>query len=358
MKLEAIDLFCGAGGLTAGLKASGIDVKAGIDIDPACRYAYEANNNAKFINKSVTCLTAEEIRAQYSENSIKILAGCAPCQPFSKYTQGIDKSSDAKWPLLYEFSRLLKETTPDYVTMENVPEVVRHSVYHDFENSLKELGYQVSSSVVMCEEYGIPQSRRRCVLLASKHGKIKLVPPTHKGRLRSVKDAIGNLPEIAAGEADCHDPLHKAATLSALNMARIKHSKPGGTWRDWPDSIRANCHHKSSGKTYVSVYGRMEWNKPSPTITTLCYGYGNGRFGHPTQDRALSLREAAILQTFPKDYEFSKLDAKMDFRTIGRLIGNAVPVRLGEIIGRSILEHAYNHALQAQPAAKKIRQKK
>ena len=133
--------------------------------------------------------------------------------------------------------------------------------------------------------------------------------------------------------------MHQAASLSPLNLKRIKQSKPGGTWLDWDKKLRCLCHRKKSGKSYGGVYGRMEWNKPGPTITTQFYVYGTGRFGHPEQDRALTLREGALLQTFPKKYKFIAPDRVYSLKKLGIHIGNAVPVRLGVIIGRSIKKH-------------------
>lgn len=135
------------------------------------------------------------------------------------------------------------------------------------------------------------------------------------------------------------DPLHQTATLSPTNLLRIRASKPGGTWRDWDPELVATCHRKRSGKTYPSVYGRMSWDEPAPTVTTQFFGFGNGRFGHPEQDRAISLREGAILQSFPKNYRFVKPGEPIHFSILGRLIGNAVPVKLGEAIGRSLVAH-------------------
>lgn len=177
------------------------------------------------------------------------------------------------------------------------------------------------------------------MLLASKHGELTLSPSTAR-RPSTVRAAIAHLPPIVAGSSDSSDALHVACRLSAINMRRIRASVPGGTWRDWDESLRAKCHRKSSGETYPSVYGRMEWDRPAPTMTTQCFGFGNGRFGHPEQDRAISLREAALLQTFPGTYQFVEPGAPIRFNRLGRLIGNAVPVRLGEAIGRSITHHA------------------
>lgn len=340
--IEAVDLFCGVGGLTAGLLQADIVVKAGYDIEEACRFAYEHNNKgAVFINKNVQNVLTEEILSHFSQDSLKLLAGCAPCQPFSNYNQGKDTKQDKKWPLLYAFSKLINEIRPDFVTMENVPEVIRHSVYHDFINNLINLGYHVTAREIFCADYGIPQSRKRHVLIASRLGAIELLQPTHIGHHVTLKDAIGHLPQLKHGEQDLKDPLHKCSKLSPLNLKRIKSSKPGGTWRDWPAHLIAECHKKQSGSTYSAVYGRMEWDKPSPTMTTFCYGYGNGRFGHPDQNRAISLREAAILQSFPNDYQFWP-NKNISIKAVGKMIGNAVPVKLGEIIGKSLTQHLEN----------------
>lgn len=332
-KIEAVDLFCGVGGLTAGLIRAGIKVKAGYDIDAACRYGYEYNNDATFVQKSVADVTADEIESWYSDGVVRLLAGCAPCQPFSTYNNGKDTSMDKKYPLLYHFARLIDEVYPELVTMENVPDVTKHQVYHDFVAKLESLGYQVSAQKVECVKYGIPQDRKRHVILASRIGKIGLIPITHESPV-TVQEAIGHLTPIVAGQRCSEDSLHLSSGLSELNMMRIKASKQGGSWRDWPEELVAECHKKSSGKTYGSVYGRMSWDKPAPTMTTLCTGYGNGRFGHPEQDRAISLREAAIFQTFPEDYQFAE---RINMTAISRMIGNAVPVRLGEVVGMSFL---------------------
>lgn len=338
-QIDAVDLFCGAGGLTRGLLNTGISVRAGYDIDLNCEHAYSRNNDgAQFVAQSVELVKVEDVAAWYRPGRIKLLAGCAPCQPFSTYNQGRDTTTDRKWPLLYSFKKLIEEIQPELVTMENVPDVTKHKVYHDFVESLQGK-YEIWQGTIHCVDYGLPQQRKRHVLLASKLGPISMIPKTHSEPV-SVEKAIGHLPKIIAGKCHPQDPLHRAATLSPINLERIRASEPGGTWRDWPEDLRAPCHRKASGKTYLSVYGRMRGNEPGPTMTTLCYGFGNGRFGHydTKQDRAISLREAAILQSFPDDYEFMPAN-QITFKAVGRMIGNAVPVRLGEIIGLSIQRH-------------------
>jgi len=341
VSISAIDLFCGVGGLTRGLLDAGINVVAGYDIDEACKYPYEKNNKtAVFKTESVAKLTGLQLATFYPECSWRVLVGCAPCQPFSKYTQGLDAAVDEKWGLLHHFARLVGELKPHVVSMENVVELQRHQVYDDFVAALTGFGYQVSAQEVYCPDYGISQHRTRLVLFASLLGPVAIIPPTHKpDEYPTVKEAIGGMPKLKAGAVCSHDPLHRSSSLSKINLRRMQHSKPGGTWRDWPKSLVAKCHRGEKGKTYPSVYGRMEWDKPSPTITTQFFGFGNGRFGHPKQNRGLSLREGAILQSFPRSYQFLPPGGECYFKIIGRLIGNAVPVRLGEIIGNSIRFH-------------------
>jgi len=340
MTVTAIDLFCGAGGLTKGLKNVGINVTHGVDCDGACQYAYEENNKGStFISKSVTEIEDTDINEWFSHANIKLLAGCAPCQPFSKYAS-TRKSDDDKWMLLREFERLITSSKPELVTMENVPQLRTHDVFKKFVNKLNSEGYHIDCKVIACAEYGLPQSRKRLVLVASKLGPINIIPPQlTPSQFKTVASAIRHLPPIGAGEKHIADPLHYSASLSPINLKRIKASKPGGTWRDWPENLRAPCHAKDSGSTYASVYGRMEWSKPSPTMTTQSYGYGNGRFGHPEQNRALSLREIAILQSFPDDYEFFAPGLDLSTRAVCTMLGNAVPVRLGEVIGETFMQH-------------------
>ena len=341
--IAAVDLFCGVGGLTYGLENAGIPVKLGVDLDEKCSFAIENNSSATFLAKDIKSLTASEVSSALDGAEIKVLAGCAPCQPFSTYAQSAkskrsesskqDKGSD--WRLLLEFGRIIRETEPDIVTMENVPPLCRQAVFKEFLESLQ--GYWVDWRVVECRKIGLPQTRKRLVLLASRLGPISI--PDFDMPQASVRDAIGSLTPIEAGEVDKADPLHRASRLSPVNMKRIMASKPGGTWRDWPQDLRAACHAKDSGATYPSVYGRMSWDEPAPTITTQCFGYGNGRFGHPDQNRAISLREAAMLQGFPRHYKFLERPDTASFSDLGRMIGNAVPVHLGKVIGDVILEH-------------------
>lgn len=335
---EVVDLFCGVGALSHGLLRAGLTIKAGYDVDRNCKYAYEKNNNAIFYARDVAKLTPDELKSHFSGTVPSVLAGCAPCQPFSTYKHRYE--ADPRWELVDAFAHLAAQVQSDFVTMENVPALLKYrdgTVFSGFVAILQAAGYQhIQWNVVRCEEFGVPQKRRRLVLIASRERPLTELTATHDYPL-SVRDAIQSLPPIEAGQTHPEDPLHSSASLSSTNLERIKWSKPGGTWRDWPFELRAKCHQRESGSTYPGVYARMEWDEPSPTMTTQCYGFGNGRFGHPEQDRAISLREAALLQTFPKDYKFVPPDQKISFSEVGRWIGNAVPVSLAEAIGRLIL---------------------
>lgn len=355
--ISAVDLFCGVGGLSHGLQDAGIRIAAGVDIDDACDYPYRTNVRAPFYKRDVRTLTGDELTALWSPDTVRVLAGCAPCQPFSSYRRGVDTSSEAQWPLVDEVSRLVEHTLPDIVTMENVPRIVSASVFKNFVSRLRELGYQVDVGSCYCPTFGVPQHRRRLVLVASLLGEIRVpvgkIPATE---YTTVHQAIGTLPPVGHGETHPDDRLHKSRALTELNLERIKWSKPGGTWEEWPEELRAPCHRKASGATFRNVYARMSWDEPSPTITTMAHNFGTGRFGHPEQDRAITLREAAILQSFPRDYEFVAPGEPVQFSSLGRLIGNAVPPRLAAAVGAQIVEHvkAVKGAVRKFPRGKKV----
>jgi DNA (cytosine-5)-methyltransferase 1 len=225
--------------------------------------------------------------------------------------------------------------------MENVPNLSNQEIFEDFVSFLEGKKFHVSYSNVYCPEFGIPQKRRRLVLLASRFGEIELIPSTHSAKnFVTTRETIGHLPRIQSGKVCKTDPLHRTTKLTEINLKRIKASKQNGTWLDWDAELRLECHSRESGESYKAVYGRMSWKEPAPTITTQFYNYGTGRFGHPTQHRALTVREAALLQTFPADYKFIEDEhEKFHLTKIGVHIGNAVPVELGVVIGKSIRRH-------------------
>lgn len=333
-----MDLFCGIGGLTYGIQQAGIKVVAGIDLDETCQYPYEHNNKTIFIHKNISDVSGREIKKLLRGYDVKVLVGCAPCQPFSNHRKNKkDRKSHKDWSLLYQFARIISESNPHIISMENVPELIKEQVFEDFVTTLKNLNYHVSYTIVNASDYGVAQNRRRLILLAAKNKNISLLPPTNIVKNLCVQDVIGALPPVKAGEVCATDRLHQSSILSEKNLERILASKPNGTWRDWPEDLILECHKKSTGRSYSSVYGRMSWDSLAPTITTQFIGYGTGRFGHPSQNRALTLREGALLQSFPQSYEFMKENEPINIRSIARHIGNAVPPRLGEIVGQSII---------------------
>ncbi len=333
-RIHAVDLFCGVGGLTKGLELAGISVRAGFDIDTSCRYAYEANNSgAEFHSTDIRNLRSEDILPLYRDADYTALVGCAPCQPFSSHASKNQTNVSEEYSLVGEFIRLIRDCKPDFVSMENVRGLSKRPIFDVFLRELGTMEYEYDYDIVSCRDYGVPQNRKRLVLVASRLGKISLPRPTENRS--TVGDFIRHLPQIADGTSYPDDPVHCTLPLSDLNMRRMKQSKPGGSWQDWDDDLINECHRKAY---YPASYGRMRWNAEAPTITTqFCY-YSTGRFGHPEQDRTISVREAALLQTFPERYEFLNEDDPISIREMARHIGNAVPVKLGAAIGETIVE--------------------
>jgi DNA (cytosine-5)-methyltransferase 1 len=343
-----VDLFCGIGGLTHGFIKERFEVSAGVDFDETCGYAYRKNNKAKFVFKDVTKLKKKELNGLYPKNKKKILVGCAPCQPFSIFNYKNNNNEqrqkeDTKWRLLYSFADLIDATQPEIVSMENVPQLAKFNngqVFNDFVKRLEKNGYKVSFNIYNAQFYGVPQRRKRLILLASKKAKIEMIPPTHTdGGFVTVRKAIGHLLPVEDGKHSPDDELHYPRKLSGITKKRIKATPEGGGWQDWDKNLLLECHKKEGGQMYRSVYGRMSWDDVAPTMTTYCIGLNNGRFGHPEQDRAISLREAALLQSFPENYDLIDPEVIFNAQKLARHIGNAVPVGLGQAIAKSIKKH-------------------
>ena len=294
-------------------------------------------NNAKFIEADITEYNFKDMQKFYSKNCIRVLVGCAPCQPFSAHNFKIGrKQNDSRWDLASYFIEAIKILKPSIISMENVRGFIKTDVFKNLKEEIKKLKYQIDYDVVNCADYGVPQNRKRLVFLGSKIGEIKIPEGKYyQKKHKTVVDTIKNLSKIKSGETCSRDNLHKALNLSPLNIERIKQSKPNGTWRDWDKKILPDCYKKESGQSYATVYGRMSWDKLAPTITTQFFNYGCGRFGHPKQNRALSLREGALLQTFPKTYDFGN---KVFVTKTAKHIGNAVPPELGISLGKAIVK--------------------
>jgi len=341
--VQVIDFFSGCGGTSAGLREAGMDIIAGIDMDADAASTFRCNfPEADFICRDIRAILTWELQKYLPRDRTRplLFSACAPCQPFSK--QNRDKSvSDQRATLLDELHRFVRCYRPEYIFIENVPGAQRLNPAGGpigrFLALLGELGYDVAYDVVDFLDYGVPQTRRRLVMTASLMGQFKLPEPTHgvrHGKLphSTVWQWIGDLPPLAAGASCDQTPNHQAAALSATNLLRIANTPEGGDRRDWPEHLILPCHKGHAGHT--DVYGRLSRDRPASTLTTRCVSLSNGRFGHPLQNRALSLREAASLQTFPREFVF-----KGSFASMAMQIGNAVPVLLARRFGEAIAAH-------------------
>ncbi len=345
-RVKVFDFFSGCGGASRGFEDAGMDVVFALDWDADASRTFKRNfPKAVFEPGDIRDVDADSVRKLVDRQRPHhvLFCGCAPCQPFTRQnTTRPEPDEDERVPLLLEFLRFIRKCEPDVVFVENVPGI--QNVHRDSEplrsflQGLKEAGYhQPACESVALKRYGVPQGRRRFLLLASRHGPIALPPQTHGPKttnpeFATVRDWIGDLPEIQAGETHPEIDDHRAARLSALNLERIRATPEGGGNRDWPKELQLKCHQETNG--YTDVYGRMSWDRPASGLTTRCISYSNGRFGHPEQDRAISIREAACLQTFPMDFRFSG-----NLNSRARQIGNAVPVTLAKVLGHHVISH-------------------
>lgn len=339
--IEVIDFFSGCGGTSCGFEAAGHSIIGGLDNDPDAAETFKLNfPKAQFLLGDVRDIDAEELAPIIGARGAPLLfAGCAPCQPFSRQNKTSDHT-DPRRSLLQEFARFVERWEPEYIFIENVPgmQKARETGPLDlFLSTLRRLEYHFDVRVVPALWYGVPQTRERLVLVASKLAPISVPAATHGpsadlSPYTTVRDWIADLPVIAAGGFHPEDPEHRSASLSELNLERIKATPEGGDRRSWPKKLWLNCHKEYGGHT--DVYGRLAWDKPAAGLTTRCISYSNGRFGHPEQHRAISLREAASLQTFPRSYRFV---GTMSSRA--KQIGNAVPPLMSQVFGEQYKKH-------------------
>ncbi len=345
MTVQVYDFFSGCGGASCGFRDVGMEIAFALDHDADARKSFVANfPDTHFACADVQDVSTEEVRLRINAGKPTpvLFSGCAPCQPYSNQnTQRPHPDKDSRVPLLARFAHFVKVCRPDLVFVENVPGLQKLSSasepFGDFLHQLETAGYEMAYRPIKLAKYGVPQSRRRLILMGSRHGAIRLPDETHgpgtsHERYETVRDWISHLPPIEAGEAHRRVPNHRAARLSPRNLERIRITPEGGGNRDWPQPLQLACHKSFSG--YSDVYGRMRWDAPASGLTTRCTSYSNGRFGHPQQHRAISIREAACLQTFPENFVF-----KGSMASMARQIGNAVPVRLAELIGRQFIKH-------------------
>ena len=338
--IKAIDFFCGAGGLTRGLLDAGIEVLAGVDNDERLRETYIHNNEPScFINRDINKIQIHRLRETLGiqDGDTTLYAACTPCQPFS--TLNRLQGKDERKILLLAFAKIVEECPPDFIIVENVPglnNAIGKEIYLKFLETLKKCGFSEDADLLDAKHFGVPQTRKRFILVASRRGSISLpAPETDANRFATVRECIGKYPAIAGGESSQDYPNHVSRKLKPHLLRIVKAvPKDGGSRRDVADtSILLDCHQRNPN-VHKDVFGRMAWDAPSPTLTCRCADVYCGRFTHPEQDRGISLREAAALQTFDDNYEF--------FGTsligVSRQIGNAVPVKLAEQLGKSIID--------------------
>lgn len=338
--IRVADFFCGCGGTSVGLREAGMQIKLGLDNDPQASDTYRANfPDAFFFKRDIQDVAVSEVvKALQDDASGQLLfSACAPCQPYSTFVG--TRRADPRRALLLRLLPFIEALQPTFVLVENVPGLkmahANASTFARFCKALRREGYYVTSSIVNCQSYGIPQRRRRLVILASRLGRLDIPKPTHgKGAglrpLATVWQAIGHLPPLEAGESHPDVPNHISSALKDINLRRLRVTPPGGGRADWPESLRLACHKDHTG--HCDVYGRMHADTPAPVLTTKCTSISNGRFGHPFEDRPISVREAACLQTFPESFVFSG-----GIKTATRQVGNAVPVLLAQRMGEAFL---------------------
>ena len=342
--LKVIDFFCGAGGMSYGFQKAGIRVVAGIDIASECRETYESNiKGSKFIYADVKELTFVELESHVSiqkKDDSLIFIGCSPCQYWTTIKTTREKSKDSK-DLLVDFRRFVSHYLPGFVVIENVPGLYTRegSPLKSFLRFLKKNGYTYRHEIVNAAHFGVPQTRKRFLLIASRVGNEVQFLEHKPGTVPTVRDFIGaekDFPKLTAGHTDTTNALHTTAGLSPKNLQRIRLTPhDGGTRLAYVNKKRlaVPSQYKNS-RTFADTYSRMFWDKPAPTITTKFVSLSNGRFGHPDQDRALSLREGAALQTFAPTYTFFG----SGIASISRQIGNAVPPLLSQQIAEAVIK--------------------
>jgi DNA (cytosine-5)-methyltransferase 1 len=326
--------------LTVGLKSAGFRVLGAVDIDPLSVKTYKANHrDVKVCEMDIRALKPTELLKIIGINKgeLDLLAGCPPCQGFStmRTLNGAVSVEDSRNDLLLEFQRFVVALRPRAVMMENVPGLADDERFETFCRRMKKLGYIGDHRILNAAEYGVPQRRRRLIYLAGMGMGIPFAEKNNKQK--TVKEAIGGLPEAGQSGDPVHD-MPENRTPKVLEIIRLI-PKDGGSRRDLPEEFQLECHKRCSG--FKDVYGRMAWKDVAPTITSGCFNPSKGRFLHPMEDRAITMREAALLQGFPRRYKFPTTDNKS---AVALMIGNALPPPFIAAHGRSIIRALRNRA--------------
>lgn len=321
-RITALDLFSGCGGLTLGLKKAGCTVVGAVEIDANAAETFAMNHPDVLLkNVDIKKLSAQAFRKELGlgEGELDLLAGCPPCQGFSslRTRNGANRNRDIRNDLVYEMLRFARAFRPKTIMMENVPGLVGRKLFFDFCSGLRKLGYKVAFDVKDAAAFGVPQRRKRLILLAGRNFEIRF--PKNARTIRTVRDAIADMPKVGKGQ----DVLHNLSQLKrSAKVERLIRDIPqdGGSRGDLPISRQLGCHKRSDG--FKDIYGRMAWDKVAPTITGGCFNPSKGRFLHPKENRAITMREAALLQSFPRSYFFNP---DMGRQRIALMIGNALP---------------------------------
>jgi len=339
-----IDLFSGCGGVTAGFKAAGFQVLAAVELDRVVAQTYRLNHPEVILYKKDirnVCPTTMMEDCKLESGQLTVLSVCAPCQPFSRLNRFRD--GDERAFLVLEAIRFVDVLRPQFLFVENVPGLRRNpDILDRLIGRLVQSGYRVSApAIIDAVNYGVPQFRKRFILLGSIYDiELRIPEPTHaspkeaawskRKKWLTVRDAFAGLQDLKSGEASEIDPLHKARKHTTLSLERLRHiPHNGGSRGSLPIELQLAGHRDGRNVGYYDVYGRMDFDKPSNTLTAGCTNFTKGRFAHPTSDRAITLREAARLQTFPDSYRFCG-----SYEQISAQIGNAVPVKLAEVFAR------------------------
>lgn len=363
--LFAVDIFSGAGGLTTGLKAAGFRVVAGVEIEQHAVSTFKVNHpETRIFKQDVTTVTGTDLLAETDERCIHLLAGCPPCQGFTSLTSKY-RRTDPRDRLILELARLIEQSRPLTVMIENVPGLAQKGkrLFNQFIRRIEAAGYIADWDVLQVADYGVPQSRRRLVLLAGRGFSVPIPPPTHSRagdgglpKWTTVRSVIAGLPspkllaEAKASSGGTGHDWNVVRQLSTQNKRRLRHAIPGESWEKIPKRFRPDCH-KDKKAGFSNVYGRMQWDEVSPTITAGCTTLSKGRFGHPEENRTLSVREAALLQTFPADYVFSS----PYMEHVCAMIGNALPCVFAAVLAESCANAIHVNMNKPKPTSKRSR---